>query len=110
MRMDATSPLTAERVLAEYSEGQLRRIFEVYGEEKLAGRYARKIVEHRAQAPLRRSSELVSVLTDATPAALQHAGHPALGEPPPGLLDLQGAHRSAPSSRSRNCLRSIPPV
>ncbi|BDZ47362.1 16S rRNA (cytosine(1402)-N(4))-methyltransferase RsmH [Naasia aerilata] len=77
MRMDSTSPLTAERVLAEYSEGQLRRIFEVYGEEKLAGRYARKIVEHRAQAPLRRSSELVAVLTEATPAALQHAGHPA---------------------------------
>jgi 16S rRNA (cytosine1402-N4)-methyltransferase len=77
MRMDATSPLTAERVLAEYSEGQLRRIFEVYGEEKLAGRYARKIIEHREQAPLRRSSELVAVLTAATPAALQHAGHPA---------------------------------
>jgi 16S rRNA (cytosine1402-N4)-methyltransferase len=41
MRMDATSPLTAERILAEYSEFELRRIFYDYGEEKLAPRYAR---------------------------------------------------------------------
>ncbi len=77
MRMDATSPLTAERVLAEYSEADLRRIFYEYGEEKLAPRYARRIVEQREQSPIRRSSELVALLTAATPAALQRAGHPA---------------------------------
>ncbi len=77
MRMDATSPLTAERVLAEYPESELRRIFYEYGEEKLAPRYARKIVEARETAPLRRSSELVALITAATPAAVQRAGHPA---------------------------------
>lgn len=77
MRMDARSPVTAERILAEYSEADLRRIFTVYGEEKLAARYARRIVADREHTPLRRSSELVALLTAATPAALQHAGHPA---------------------------------
>ena len=45
MRMDGTSDLTAEVVLNTYSEADLRRIFRDYGEEKLAARYARRIVE-----------------------------------------------------------------
>jgi 16S rRNA (cytosine1402-N4)-methyltransferase len=77
MRMDATSELTAERILAEYSEAELRRIFYEYGEEKLAPRYARKIVQAREISPLSRSGQLVDVLVAATPAAVQRAGHPA---------------------------------
>jgi 16S rRNA (cytosine1402-N4)-methyltransferase len=77
MRMDATSELTAERIIAEYSEADLRRIFYQYGEEKLAPRYARKIVQAREISPLSRSGQLVDVLVAATPAAVQRAGHPA---------------------------------
>ena len=77
MRMDQTKGRTAATILAEYSEGQLRRIFERYGEEKLAGRYARFIVAARAEKPLTRSGELVDLLVAATPAAAQRAGHPA---------------------------------
>ncbi|MCE4024429.1 MULTISPECIES: 16S rRNA (cytosine(1402)-N(4))-methyltransferase RsmH [unclassified Microbacterium] len=77
MRMDQSSGVTAAEVLATYSEGQLRRIFERYGEEKLAGRYARAIVQARQSAPLERSGRLVEVLQDATPAAVARAGHPA---------------------------------
>lgn len=77
MRMDATSELTAERVLAEYSEADLRRIFRDYGEERLAPRYAKKIVERRQVAPLTTSAELVQIITDATPVAIQRKGHPA---------------------------------
>ncbi|MDQ1577798.1 MAG: rRNA (cytosine1402-N4)-methyltransferase, partial [Microbacteriaceae bacterium] len=77
MRMDSTSPLTAERVLAEYSESELRRIFYEYGEEKLAPRYAKRIVERRATSPLVRSAELVELITAATPVAIQRTGHPA---------------------------------
>jgi 16S rRNA (cytosine1402-N4)-methyltransferase len=77
MRMDAQSPLTAERVLAEYSEAELRRIFFEYGEERLAPRYARRIVEHRATTPLTRSADLVDLIVAATPAAVQRKGHPA---------------------------------
>lgn len=77
MRMDASSPLTAEKILAEYSEAELRRIFYEYGEEKLAPRYASKIVQRRETEPLVRSSQLVDVIVAATPAAVQRAGHPA---------------------------------
>jgi 16S rRNA (cytosine1402-N4)-methyltransferase len=77
MRMDATSELTAERILAEYSEADLRRIFYEYGEEKLAPRYARKIVQAREISPLSRSGQLVDLLIAATPAAVRRAGHPA---------------------------------
>jgi 16S rRNA (cytosine1402-N4)-methyltransferase len=77
MRMDATAELTAERILAEYSESELRRIFYEYGEEKLAPRYASKIVQARAIAPIERSGRLVEIIVAATPAAVQRAGHPA---------------------------------
>ncbi|MGA0565799.1 16S rRNA (cytosine(1402)-N(4))-methyltransferase RsmH [Rathayibacter sp. KR2-224] len=77
MRMDATSELTARTVIGEYDEADLRRIFLDYGEEKLAARYARAIVRARAESPITRSAQLVSVIQAATPAALQRAGHPA---------------------------------
>lgn len=77
MRMDQTSGVTAADVLATYGEGDLRRIFERYGEEKLAGRYARAIIAARQQAPLERSSQLVDVLQEATPAAVLRERHPA---------------------------------
>jgi 16S rRNA (cytosine1402-N4)-methyltransferase len=75
MRMDDTAPLTAARVLAEYPESELRRIFYQYGEEKLAPRYAKRIVERRATRPLTTSAELVALIDAATPAAARRAGH-----------------------------------
>jgi 16S rRNA (cytosine1402-N4)-methyltransferase len=77
MRMDNTSELTAATVLAEYPESELRRIFYEYGDEKLAPRYARRIVERRAVTPFERSGDLVDVLQAATPAAIARTGHPA---------------------------------
>ena len=77
MRMDPTAPLTAARIVAEYGEADLRRIFQEYGEERLAGRYARRIVERRANAPIETSAQLVDLLQEATPAAVKNAGHPA---------------------------------
>ena len=77
MRMDTTSPLTAERILAEYGESDLRRIFWEYGEERLASRFAERIVEKRGAAPLVRSAQLVELITAATPVAIQRNGHPA---------------------------------
>ncbi|MGJ4843981.1 MULTISPECIES: 16S rRNA (cytosine(1402)-N(4))-methyltransferase RsmH [unclassified Leifsonia] len=77
MRMDGTSELTAATILAEYSEADLRRIFREYGEEKLAARYAQKIVAAREVEPFVRSAQLVDVITKATPVAVQRQGHPA---------------------------------
>ena len=77
MRMDNTSDLTAERIVATYSEQELRRIFHEYGEERLAARYAKAIVEARETTPFVRSAQLVSVITAVTPVVVQRAGHPA---------------------------------
>jgi 16S rRNA (cytosine1402-N4)-methyltransferase len=77
MRMDNTQDLTAQRILAEYSETDLRRIFRDYGEEKLAARYAKAIVDAREINALVRSGRLVEIITAATPVAVQRMGHPA---------------------------------
>ncbi|WP_205683944.1 16S rRNA (cytosine(1402)-N(4))-methyltransferase RsmH [Cryobacterium aureum] len=77
MRMDGTGGLTAESILADYSERDLKRIFQDYGEEKLSARYAKAIVEARETAPFVRSAQLVDVITKATPVAIQRQGHPA---------------------------------
>ena len=77
MRMDGTADLTAEEILADYPEPELRRIFWEYGEERLAARFAKRIVERRADHRLVRSAELVDLISKATPAALARQGHPA---------------------------------
>jgi 16S rRNA (cytosine1402-N4)-methyltransferase len=77
MRMDQTTGATAADVIATYDERDLRRIFHQYGEERLAARYAQRIVAARAEAPIETSERLVQILQDATPAALSRAGHPA---------------------------------
>jgi 16S rRNA (cytosine1402-N4)-methyltransferase len=77
MRMDPTSERTAALILATYSEHELRRIFYEYGDEKLAPRYASRIVQRRDDEPLVTSAQLVDLIIAATPAAAQRAGHPA---------------------------------
>ncbi|MFS4505925.1 16S rRNA (cytosine(1402)-N(4))-methyltransferase RsmH [Clavibacter sp. Sh2141] len=77
MRMDGTAGLTAAQVVAEYDELELRRIFYDYGEEKLAPRYASRIVQAREVEPITTSAQLVEIIQQATPAAVQRAGHPA---------------------------------
>lgn len=77
MRMDQSAGETAADIVATASEGRLRAIFERFGEEPLAGRYARAIIAARAEAPIVRSAELVEVLQRATPAAVRDQRHPA---------------------------------
>lgn len=77
MRMDRATELTAADIIRNYTERELERIFREYGEEKLAGRYARAIVAARADKSIERSAELVDILNVATPYALKNAGHPA---------------------------------
>lgn len=77
MRMDQSGGVTAAEILATASEGKLRALFERYGEEPLAARYARAIIAARAEAPIERSGELVDVLQAATPAAVRDKRHPA---------------------------------
>src|SRR5690606_20990020 len=77
MRMDQTTGRTAAELLAEEPEGRLRELFEVYGDEPLAARYARAIVRARQDSPITRSGQLVDILQEATPAAVKQQRHPA---------------------------------
>jgi 16S rRNA (cytosine1402-N4)-methyltransferase len=78
MRMDTTGGPTAADVLNTYSEGELRRVFRDYGEERFAGRIAAAIVAQRARQPFQSTTQLVSVVYQNIPAATRrHGGHPA---------------------------------
>ncbi|QUW19459.1 16S rRNA (cytosine(1402)-N(4))-methyltransferase RsmH [Agrococcus sp. Marseille-Q4369] len=77
MRMGQSGDVTAATILAERSDRELARLFRVYGDEKLADRYARAIVAARAEAPIETSARLVDILQAATPRALANQGHPA---------------------------------
>jgi 16S rRNA (cytosine1402-N4)-methyltransferase len=75
MRMDSAQELTAAEVLNTYSERDLAGIIAGNGEERFAGRIARRIV---AKRPLRTTADLVDAIKDAIPApARRRGGHPA---------------------------------
>lgn len=78
MRMDSTAELTAQEVLATYSEADLRRILRDWGEERFAARIARAIVAARETEELTTTGRLVEVIRTAVPVAVQRKkGHPA---------------------------------
>ena len=62
MRMDTDETLTAVEILNSYEEEELRRIFREYGEERLAGRIARRIVSERQKHPIERSEQLMRII------------------------------------------------
>ncbi len=78
MRMDQSSPLTAELVVNEWSREELSRILWEYGEERYAGRISESIVREREKAPIRTTGQLAEVIRKAMPGkALQEKQHPA---------------------------------
>ena len=62
MRMNQRARLTAQRIVAEYSEEQLADILYLYGELKNSRRIASAIVRARQQQPIATTTELVEVL------------------------------------------------
>jgi 16S rRNA (cytosine1402-N4)-methyltransferase len=68
MRMDSRHRVTASMVLNNETEGELSRIFRVYGEEPSSRRIARAIVARREQRPLARTSELSEIIQKAAPS------------------------------------------
>jgi 16S rRNA (cytosine1402-N4)-methyltransferase len=67
MRMDRSEPWTAADLLNREPESELRRILRDFGQERWAARIAQRIVERRRSQPLRRTSELVDVVSGAIP-------------------------------------------
>ena len=67
MRMDPTCGLSAAEVLAQADAETLTRIFREFGEERWAGRIARRIVRVRQERPLRTTFELADLVMDTVP-------------------------------------------
>ena len=78
MRMDKRNPLTAKRIVNEYSLEELVRIFQEYGEEKYSYSIAKNIVKQREIAEINSTLELVDIIKRSKPAKeLKKVGHPA---------------------------------
>lgn len=68
MRMDQSSPLTAEFILNTYSEEKLTKILKDYGEEPFARQIARNIIKFRQDKPLKTSGEFSEIIRASIPA------------------------------------------
>lgn len=78
MRMDDRMEKTASDIVNGYSEEELFRVIRDYGEERFAGRIAKKIVSVRETTPITTSTQLAETIKDAIPAKFREGkGHPA---------------------------------
>ncbi len=62
MRMDSEQEQSAADILADYSEGELSRIFKEFGEERHARCIARAVVRQRQTEPLLVSDQLLAAI------------------------------------------------
>lgn len=67
-----TNPLTAGRIVNEWPVEDLERILVEYGEEQFAGQIAAAVALARRTAPLRTTTDLVTIIESAVPAWYQH--------------------------------------
>lgn len=78
MRMDPQTDLTAADLLRSLSEGELRSLISAFGEERWAGRIARRIVAAREREPIASTRALAEIVARAIPAKARRGGiHPA---------------------------------
>jgi len=78
MRFDPSQGTTAADLVARWSEGELCRWLQEFGEERWARRIARAIVRTREQEPLLTTMQLASVIERAVPPAARYGRiHPA---------------------------------
>ncbi len=79
MRMNRQDSFTAYDVVNTYSEKELAKIIDMYGEERFASSIARKIVKYRSEnKPIETTFELSDIIKSSIPAKNKIDGpHPA---------------------------------
>ncbi len=77
MRMDKSNPLTAEKIVNEYPERELKRILTDYGEERFAAAIAKRICLEREQKRIVKIGQLNEIIEKSIPAKFKKDGHPA---------------------------------
>lgn len=77
MRMNPEQSLTAADLVNSLPEQELRTIIKDYGEERFAGRVARRIVERRKVQPFEDTLDLADTIIHALPPKARRDKHPA---------------------------------
>ncbi len=77
MRMDRSNPLTAEKVVNEYTEKELKRIIAEYGEERFTNQIVKNILISRQNKRIKTTGELIQIIEKSIPKKFQQDGHPA---------------------------------
>lgn len=78
MRLDKELNVTAADLINSLSETELARLFFEYSDERLAKRFARKIVEARKLKEVRTTKQLADLIVEEAPPGYEHGRiHPA---------------------------------
>jgi 16S rRNA (cytosine1402-N4)-methyltransferase len=77
MRMNNENPLTAEKIVNEYDEKEIKRILSEYGEERFSSSIAKNIVAARKIKPIETVGELNEIILKSIPKKFLHDGHPS---------------------------------
>jgi 16S rRNA (cytosine1402-N4)-methyltransferase len=72
MRMDPEQEETAEAIVNESTADELATVLETLGEERYARRIACRIVQERRAHPIRTTTQLARLVTDAVPPGARH--------------------------------------
>jgi 16S rRNA (cytosine1402-N4)-methyltransferase len=91
MRMDRTRSRTAAELLNTLSESELSAAFRELGDEPQAERIAAAIIRRRAVQPLERTRELMELILESAPVAVNP--HPRKGEPTPRQQQIRPTAR-----------------
>jgi 16S rRNA (cytosine1402-N4)-methyltransferase len=67
MRMDPSESQTAADIVQTFPEEELARVFRQYGEERFAGRIAKRIADERRRGPITTTAELAGLVERAVP-------------------------------------------
>lgn len=78
MRMDDRQELSAYQVVNEYTEMELYRLIQRYGEDKFAKNIAKHIVAERQKEPISTTGRLSEIISQSIPMKVRkQGGHPA---------------------------------
>lgn len=74
MRMDDRNPMTAADIVNTYSQQELARIIQDYGEDRFARNIARHICIEREKEPITTTGRLAQIVHEAIPMKMRAAG------------------------------------
>ena len=72
MRMNQSSELTAEKIINDYGEAELIRVFREYGEVRNAQKLVFEIVNTRDSGRITKTKELIEIIEDCVPGKFRN--------------------------------------